>query len=92
MISKKDFKRFSEQYDAAFEDVKTAMESILGKPIVMPLGYLIDEETDDKVKCIVVDYELDGHIVEIEFVNKYNDYHLDTRYVGIDEIAEKGEW
>ncbi|QVW29014.1 hypothetical protein [Bacillus phage SWEP1] len=94
MISKKDFKRFSDQFDEAFDNLATAMESIHNKPFMMQLY----DVTGDKygkgvfVECYATSYSLDTYLVEVGFRDPLNDNRVDVRYLLISEIAEKGEW
>ncbi|QEM43203.1 hypothetical protein CHOTACABRAS_149 [Bacillus phage Chotacabras] len=93
MISKKDFKRFSEQYDEAFDNIVIAMDSVLDKVITMPLRELNSYyDSDIMVECIVSEYELDGHIVSLRYLDPLENNYPSTCYIGISEIAEKGEW
>lgn len=94
MISKKDFKRFNDAFDAAFDDLVTAIKSIENKPFQFPLYELTGEGGSEgvMVTCRVTYYDLEAFIAEVGFRDPLNDNMIDRRYITFNEIAEKGEW
>jgi len=93
MISKKDFKRFSDKYDDAFDDIVVAMDSLIDKKITMPLNELNSYyDSDIMVECIVSEYELDGHMVSLKYLDPLENNYPSVSFVGIDKVAKVGEW
>ncbi|AGY46658.1 hypothetical protein BigBertha_150 [Bacillus phage BigBertha] len=94
MISKKDYKRFIDNFDSAFEDIEVALESMVHKTIMMQVCDLTGDENGKGVfvEVTIMDYELDGFMVTVGFIDPLNNNVPDVRYLTINDIAREGEW
>ncbi|AEW47424.1 hypothetical protein BCB4_0195 [Bacillus phage B4] len=94
MISKKDFKRFNDAFESAFDDLVTAIKSIENKPFKFPLYELTGEEASKgiMVTCRVTYYCLESFTAEVGFRDPLNDNTIDRKYITFNEIATEGEW
>lgn len=94
MIKKKDYVRFIDEFDSAFDNIDVALKSLLNKTIMMQVWDLTGDEQGKGVfvDVTIVDYELDSFLVTVKFNNPLDSNIEDIRYLTINDIAREGEW
>lgn len=94
MIKKKDYIRFIEEFDSAFDNIDVALKTLLNKTIMMQVLDLTGDEQGKGVfvDVTIVDYELDGFTVTVKFNNPLDNNIEDIGYLTINDIAREGEW